>query len=270
MNWSLCNYGNQQSPINIEAGALLFDPSLRRLHVDRHRISGHLMNKGQSVVFKADTTTPHSAVNITGGPLVYKYRFDELYVHFGAQDSTGSEHLINGRVFPGEIQLYAYNSDLYRNMADAQHGSNGIVGISVLLQMGDRGNDEFRLLSSGFDKIQYRGDHTLVHHLSLGTLLPQTPHYLTYEGSTTFPGCWETTTWILINKPIYITQSELKVLRQTYKGDKTLPKTFMANNFRETQPTNHRTVRTNIDFNNNRNNKCRPRTSYIARNWPDL
>lgn len=33
---------------------------------------------------------------------------------------------------------------------------------------------------------------------------------MTYEGSTTHPGCWESTVWIILNKPIYITKQEVK------------------------------------------------------------
>ena len=34
---------------------------------------------------------------------------------------------------------------------------------------------------------------------------------MTYEGSTTHPGCWETTTWIVFNKPIYVTRQEVNL-----------------------------------------------------------
>lgn len=38
--WSLCNKGRRQSPVNLEPSKLLFDPNLRPLHVDKHRVSG--------------------------------------------------------------------------------------------------------------------------------------------------------------------------------------------------------------------------------------
>lgn len=38
--WSLCNKGRRQSPVNLEPSKLLFDPNLRLLHVDKHRVSG--------------------------------------------------------------------------------------------------------------------------------------------------------------------------------------------------------------------------------------
>lgn len=36
--WSLCNKGRRQSPVNLEPGKLLFDPNLRSLHIDKHRV----------------------------------------------------------------------------------------------------------------------------------------------------------------------------------------------------------------------------------------
>lgn len=42
-------------------------------------------------------------------------------------------------------------------------------------------------------------------------MLPDIKYYMTYEGSTTHPGCWETTVWIVLNKPIYITKREVSV-----------------------------------------------------------
>lgn len=65
-------------------------------------MSGTLHNTGQSLVFRVerDTKIP---VNITGGPLDYKYQFEEMYIHYGTDDGQGSEHRIGGYSFPGEV-----------------------------------------------------------------------------------------------------------------------------------------------------------------------
>lgn len=55
------------------------------------------------------------------------------------------------------------------------------------------------------------GDAAPVRHLSLKSLLPDTNGYMTYEGSTTHPGCWETAVWLILNKPIYVTAREVSV-----------------------------------------------------------
>jgi len=48
--------------------------------------------------------------------------------------------------------------------------------------------------------------------LRLDELLPATSHYVTYDGSLTQPGCQETVTWLLLNKPLYVTDRHVRVL----------------------------------------------------------
>lgn len=45
--------------------------------------------------------------------------------------------------------------------------------------------------------------------LNIADLYPDTTRYITYEGSITIPPCYETSTWILINKPVYVTQMQV-------------------------------------------------------------
>ncbi|CAL4070881.1 unnamed protein product, partial [Meganyctiphanes norvegica] len=259
-DWSLCSKGRRQSPIDVNPAKLLYDPNLRLLHVDKHRISGQLENNGHSVVLSLDGGK--TMLNITGGPLSYRYQLTEAHLHYGSSDLMGSEHTINGRSFPAELQVLGYNSQLYANFSQALDKAYGIVGISILVQIGEKSNPELKLMTQGVDKIKYLGQSWAVRHLSLHSLLPETAFYMTYEGSTTMPSCYETVTWILLNKPIYITKPQLKSLRQLKKVE--FPASLMgssaeeldntlaplANNFRPPQRLHHRPVRTNIDFSN--------------------
>lgn len=58
----------------------------------------------------------------------------------------------------------------------------------------------------------YIGEEVAVKRLSIVDLLPATRYYMTYDGSTTFPACHETVTWIILNKPIYITKQQVNIL----------------------------------------------------------
>lgn len=82
------------------------------------------------------------------------------------------------------------------------------------------------------------------------------------------PGCYETVTWLVINKPLIVSRqdvsltpsvtphpddvvmplSQMYALRKIMQGDSDLPKAPMGNNFRPIQPMNQRFLRTNIDF----------------------
>lgn len=48
------------------------------------------------------------------------------------------------------------------------------------------------------------GQQVRVRKLRLLSLLPGLENYITYEGSITQPGCYETVTWIILNRPIAI------------------------------------------------------------------
>ncbi|XP_046395277.1 carbonic anhydrase-related protein 10-like [Ischnura elegans] len=247
--WSLCNKGRRQSPVNLEPGKLLYDPNLRLLHIDKNRIGGSIANTGHSVVFTVDSnTTATRQVNITGGPLSYRYQFHEIHVHFGLRDDAGSEHTVNGYAFPAEIQIYGFNSQLYRNFSESLHKAQGIVGISLLLQLGDLSNPELRLLTDELERIRYGGAESEVRRLSVSGLLPDTDFYMTYDGSLTSPACQETVTWVVLNKPIYITKQQLHGLRRLVQGDGKHPRAPLGSNYRPPQPLHHRPIRTNIDF----------------------
>ena len=38
----------------------------------------------------------------------------------------------------------------------------------------------------------------------LADILPPTDHYVTYDGSLNQPACDETVTWVVYNKPVYV------------------------------------------------------------------
>ncbi|KAG8035674.1 hypothetical protein G9C98_001102 [Cotesia typhae] len=96
-------------------------------------VAGHLHNTGQFLVFKADKDAK-TRVNITGGPLAYHYQFEEIYIHYGMTNDQGSEHQVNNYAFPAEIQVFGFNAELYHNMSEAQHKSQGLVAISLMVQ----------------------------------------------------------------------------------------------------------------------------------------
>lgn len=67
-------------------------------------------------------------------------------------------------------------------------------------------------------------DAYLLAGLNIEEVYPETSSFITYEGSMTIPPCYETATWILMNKPIYVTKMQVHsyrfVLRWTTEGEK--------------------------------------------------
>jgi hypothetical protein len=101
-----------------------------------------LINSGHGIIFKV-TEDPKidaserflTSASLTNGPLAYTYTLSHLMFHHGKDINKGSEHTLSGFRFPGEIQFYAYNSHLYSSFEEAASHANGIVAVSVLLQL---------------------------------------------------------------------------------------------------------------------------------------
>uniref|UniRef100_A0A915MZN1 Alpha-carbonic anhydrase domain-containing protein n=1 Tax=Meloidogyne javanica TaxID=6303 RepID=A0A915MZN1_MELJA len=135
-----------------------------------------------------------------GGPAFpYNYQFQQLLFHFGdiKKGEVGSEHTINRVRFPAEIQLLAYNSDLYENFTQAQSQPRGLLALGIIVDIGDRTNVELKRLAKAAINIKYRNQVVQIKHFQPSALLPHTDYYITYEGSLTFPGCFETVNWPL-------------------------------------------------------------------------
>ena len=67
------------------------------------------------------------------------------------------------------------------------------------------------------------------------------------QGSTTYPGCWETVTWAVMNKPLYLSKQEMELFHSLRQGDTPMmEKAPLGHNLRPRQPRNNRAVRTNI------------------------
>lgn len=61
--------------------------------------------------------------------------------------------------------MYGFNKELYHNMSEAQHKAQGIVGISVMVQIGETPNAELRIITSTFNKVLYKGMYKNTHQL---------------------------------------------------------------------------------------------------------
>ena len=58
----------------------------------------------------------------------------------------------------------------------------------------------------------FTGQRARLKNFRIKSLLPSTDYYMTYEGSLTQPGCQESVTWILLNKPIYVNNDQVRLI----------------------------------------------------------
>uniref|UniRef100_A0A452SSV0 Carbonic anhydrase-related protein 10 n=1 Tax=Ursus americanus TaxID=9643 RepID=A0A452SSV0_URSAM len=209
--------------------------------------SGTMYNTGRHVSLRLDK---EHLVNISGGPMTYSHRLEEIRLHFGSEDSQGSEHLLNGQAFSGEVQLIHYNHELYTNVTEAAKSPNGLVVVSIFIKVSDSSNPFLnRMLNRDtITRITYKNDAYLLQGLNIEELYPETSSFITYDGSMTIPPCYETASWIIMNKPVYITRMQMHSLRLLSQNQPSQIFLSMSDNFRPVQPLNNRCIRTNINF----------------------
>ncbi|KAH7727430.1 Carbonic anhydrase like protein 2 precursor [Aphelenchoides avenae] len=264
--WRLCTIGQMQSPINIDPERLLFDPGLTKISISNTQIEADFLNTGQLPIITINTTSPASRhVNITGGPAgPYTYRLHNVAVHFGQakENERGSEHTVDRVRFPAEVQLLAYNSDLYENYTEAMAQPRGLLAIGIIVDIAENTNPELRRLTVASQSITYKGlqncniltdwkysdSTTKLKRFHPSQLMPSTDQYVTYDGSLTFPGCHETVTWVIMNHPIYINMEDLAIWNDLQQTEtKQSNPAFMSPNYRPLKPLNGRLIRTNIN-----------------------
>ena len=61
------------------------------------------------------------------------------------------------------MQFLGYNADLYDNYTSASWHPNGLVGLSVLVQIGQMSNIELRKITDAAASVPYRGKHITLH-----------------------------------------------------------------------------------------------------------
>lgn len=246
-DWWMCKKGRLQSPIDIQPDRLLFDASVKPVRLDKLPVLSEFVNTGQMVRIRIGYSSKKPSVNITSGPLYgYRYRVQRIDFHMGRGKENGSEHTINGRRFPMEVQLVAFNTDLYPNFTTASKSPHGIAILTVLVDFGSQTNQELTKLTIATASISYKDQRVQMADFEPWRLLPFTRDLITYEGSLTSPGCHETVTWIILNQPIFITREHFEEWSHLYLSMEGAEKVPVAPNFRKIQETNNRLVRTNI------------------------
>lgn len=213
--------GSHQSPIDINTQQAIYDSRLNQ-HVLEFAFSAKcftkVLNTGSS--FKV-TGENEASSKITGGPLNDNvYKFAQFHMHWGNDDSTGSEHLVDGHSYAAELHFVTWNSSLYENVNQAagsnKHDGLGVLGVFVKV---GKNNHEFAKLLDSVSHIPLRDQSVdLSEPLDLKNLFPNdTKSYWTYLGSLTTPPCTESVKWIVFKEPIEISREQLERFRHMYQ-----------------------------------------------------
>ncbi|XP_053605704.1 carbonic anhydrase 2-like [Plodia interpunctella] len=224
-----CNIGQQQSPINIMTRDTVLD-------VSGTHIQGPLVFRGYSNVkvsafnnghtLRWDNVDGNPPPVVEGGPLQGNYSFMQFHLHWL------SEHAIDGIKYPLEIHMVHIKTGLTVEEALARPDGLAVLGIMAQVVSGIGSSYALDQIIPVVPEILDQSQpHTDPSHIDLTRLFsPEPQSYFTYAGSLTTPNCEEAVTWIVMDKPIIMSDEQFKVFSEVNVGTIT--------NYRRLQPVN--------------------------------
>ncbi|XP_043544083.1 carbonic anhydrase 13-like [Chiloscyllium plagiosum] len=241
LGFPIAKEGTRQSPIEIKNAEAKFDQNLKPLNLSYDPTSSKsISNTGTTVQVDFDDCTDRSV--LTGGPLCGKYRLRQLHFHWGACDTHGSEHVIDGKTFAGELHLVHWNAEKYCEFNEALKAPDGLAVIAVLLKVCEA-NQALQKIVCSLECLKSKGAKTDFKDFSACSLLPTCLQYWTYPGSLTTPPLCECVIWLVLKEPISVGADQLANFRKLEFG----PCEPMQNNYRPPQASKCREIRKNFE-----------------------
>ncbi|XP_075684212.1 carbonic anhydrase 13-like [Rhinoderma darwinii] len=231
----------RQSPINIYTKKVRYDSSLNPLYIYYDsKSSRRLVNVGHCFNVEFEDTNDRSV--LSDGPLTGYYRLRQFHFHWGSSDRDGSEHVIDGHVYPAELHIVHWNSQKNLSFDEAVKHPDGIAVIGVLLKLGEP-NPVIQNIIDNLDQVKTKNKECPFTTFDLSSLLPKDRNYWTYQGSLTTSPYLECVTWIILQEAIPISSEQLQHFRGLLCTSENEDPTFILENHRAIQPLETRVVR---------------------------
>ncbi|XP_053234324.1 receptor-type tyrosine-protein phosphatase gamma isoform X3 [Podarcis raffonei] len=184
---------------------------------------------------------------ISGAGLPGRFKAEKVEFHWGQSNgSAGSEHSINGRRFPVEMQIYFYNPDDFDSFGTAVQEKRIIGAMAVFFQVNQRDNPALEPIIHGLKGVVHHEKETFLDPFVLREVLPASlGSYYRYTGSLTTPPCSEIVEWIVFRMPVPISYRQLEAFYSiftTEQQDHVKSVEYLRNNFRPQQSLNNRVV----------------------------
>lgn len=190
-DFSQCKVGKNQTPINITQ-------SYATTH--KHPIQIEYKLAPQDIVFNGHTVQVNSKehdeddfISIDGE----KFVLQQFHFH------TPSENQIEGRSFALELHFVNANAE------------GDLAVVAVMFNLG-KANPEWDKFWQDLSPIPEQKS-LLKQHIDLEKLMPKQQHYYRFSGSLTTPPCTEGVIWLVMKKPMSISQQQLEQFKKLLK-----------------------------------------------------
>ncbi|MEJ1276726.1 protein tyrosine phosphatase receptor type G [Cricetulus griseus] len=184
---------------------------------------------------------------VSGAGLPGRFKAEKVEFHWGhSNGSAGSEHSVNGRRFPVEMQIFFYNPDDFDSFQTAISENRIIGAMAIFFQVSPRDNSALDPIIHGLKGVVHHEKETFLDPFVLRDLLPASlGSYYRYTGSLTTPPCSEIVEWIVFRRPVPISYHQLEAFYSiftTEQQDHVKSVEYLRNNFRPQQDLNDRVV----------------------------
>ena len=92
-----------------------------------------------------------SPIFLKNGPFAESdvYCLEQFHAHWGASSLQGSEHLVDGRAYAGELHMVFWNIR-YNNFKEAMKNKGGLAVLGVFLEEGETRENELHEVVQGY------------------------------------------------------------------------------------------------------------------------
>merc|ERR1712117_210335 len=231
---STCLATSNQSPIDIvTSSAKEESTNPGEIMLIGHDVvmTGMVLNDGRQIYFTPETNDDLTK-NQWGKPVLYggplssskSYVFDHLEFKFGTDDAKGSEHTLDGKQYPMEIQLVFWDQSTHATASDAGGHSNtdSVVVLSYFVETDTTANTALTSIMSAVENeatlvptdASTNGFSTATTgiELILKDLLGDidtVKDYYYYAGSQTSSKCTQNVKWIIATDMLKISTTQL-------------------------------------------------------------
>ncbi|XP_071690367.1 alpha carbonic anhydrase 7-like [Rutidosis leptorrhynchoides] len=188
--WSICNQGDMQSPIDLTHKRVQVTSKLGKLDRDYKPANATLVNRGHDMMLRWTGAAGHIHINGT------EYLLNQLHWH------TPTEHTINGRRFNLELHMVHQSTE----------GNVAVIGIMYKIGRPDS-------LLTMIEPHMRATASTRGVETSTGIIDPRdikigSRKYYRYIGSLTTPPCTQNVIWTIVRKVRTVSREQLRIIRE--------------------------------------------------------
>ncbi|XP_030033472.1 carbonic anhydrase 1-like isoform X3 [Manduca sexta] len=159
---------------------------------------------------------PHK-VKLTNTGYTKKHILSQIHFHWGADMTEGSDHTVDKRRYPGEMQVTFFRSE-YMTQQEAFRHPDGVVMVCYMIKYGVNPDDRLSWVIEGFQRIQEAQTSTRIGPYPMSRLMPMfyEDYFLYWGGLKTAKGETYVVRWLVPRVTLFASLEQMKEFRKIW------------------------------------------------------